>query len=82
MKSIKMRLPWWSGGCLPIVARYSRRSGNPEPFVCSDTAKTTETCRVDGRLTLAIPEDPNVVERHKGLWILAAAGMTGGFNDG
>ena len=35
----------------------------------------------DGRLTLAIPEYPKVVERHKGLWILAAAGTTGGFND-
>ena len=73
MKSIKMRLPWWSGGCLPIVARYSRRSENPESFVCSDTAVATKTRRVGDRLTLAIPEHPNVVERHKVFWIPAAA---------
>ena len=32
---------------------------------------------MDDRLTLAIPEHPHVVERHKGLWITAAARMTG-----
>ena len=49
----RFRLPG-TGGCpesqgLSIVPRHSRRSGNPEPRLCTKTAMANKTRRVDSK---------------------------------
>ena len=56
--------------CPPPPSRHSRRSGNPEPWI------TLRWQRGRGG-NPAMPSIPNQVERQPGLWIPAAARMTG-----
>ena len=55
--------------------RRSRRRGNPEPFASANTVMAAPTRRVDGGR--ASTSFPNHVGRQPGLWIPAAARMTG-----
>ena len=55
-----------------LLSRHSRRSGNPEPFLCADTVMATGK-----RQAWASLGHRSVLKRQKGLWIPAAAGITG-----
>ena len=54
------------------LSRHSRRSGNPEPFLCADALMATGK-----RQAWTSPGHRSVLKRQKGLWIPAAAGLTG-----
>ena len=54
------------------LSRHSRRSGNPEPFLCAETLMVTGK-----RQAWASPGYRSVLKRQTGLWIPAAAGLTG-----
>ena len=71
--------PIWLGPQdLPIAPRHSRRSGNPETRSCAKTAMPTNTRRV-GRSTSHLDHLCRATSgwMGNGLWIPAAARMTG-----
>ena len=65
-----------AGGFAGRLSRLSRRSGNPEPFLCADTLMATGK-----RQAWASPGHRSVRKRQKGLWIPAAGRIGRRVND-